>query len=131
MCSICKRIIQIKINSIDEIVENQIAIDVLLLATPPEVSIAIVKTLKACQIKIIDLSGAFRLPQDELFQWYGITHEIPELINGVSYGLSPWGFKNLPDQNIIANPGCYATCALLSLIPLLQQNIIQTTHKIW
>ncbi len=68
--------------TIEEIAEQQIPMDVLLLATPPDVSIATIKLLKHSSIKIIDLSGAFRLPLDELFKWYGITHDIPELMKG-------------------------------------------------
>lgn len=111
--------------SMHELVEKKDQIDVLLLAMPPEASIEIVASLKESPIKIIDLSGAFRLPQDELYQWYGIKHDIPSLLGGASYGLSPWGLNGFGDQNVLANPGCYATCALMSLIPLLAQGLIK------
>ncbi len=116
--------------TIDELLQNNDAIDILLLATPPEVSIEIVSLLRDSQIKIIDLSGAFRLSQDELSQWYGISHDIPELIQGAPYGLSPWGYKNLSQHTVIANPGCYPTCTLLSLIPLLQHQVIESDNII-
>lgn len=105
-------------------------IDVLLLATPPQASIEIVEALKNTDIKIIDLSGAFRLSQEELNQWYNIEHHIPELQNGAKYGLSPWGINNSTHHNVLANPGCYATAALMSLIPLLKYNVIKETNII-
>ena len=109
----------------DALINAQDAIDVLLLATPPDASIEIVTALQVTQIRLIDLSGAFRLSCDALSQWYGgLTHNIPALMQGAPYGLSPWGCARKPDENVIANPGCYATCALMSLIPLLQQDVI-------
>ena len=106
-------------------------IDVLLLATPPQGSIETVTVLKNKNIKIIDLSGAFRLGEADLSHWYGLTHQIPELENGAQYGLSPWGFGNATLQNnVLANPGCYATAALMSLIPLLKNNVIKSNNII-
>ena len=100
-------------------------IDVLLLATPADVSIEIIQKIRQLPIKIIDLSGAFRLPKHELHAWYGLEQPIDELAGGVHYGLSPWNMKNSAEHPIVANPGCYATAALMSLIPLLAGDIIK------
>jgi N-acetyl-gamma-glutamyl-phosphate reductase len=99
-------------------------IDVVLLATPAETSMEIVKALAHTTINIIDLSGAFRLPENEFLAWYNIKHTAPKLIDSACYGLAPWA-KKQANHKLIANPGCYATCALMSLIPLLHEGIIQ------
>lgn len=104
--------------------------DVLFLATPADASIEIVSTLKNSKIKIIDLSGAFRLPIADLEKWYGLSHTLENLITGAPYGLSPFGFQTSNEQQVLANPGCYPTCALLSLIPLLQKNVIKNSNII-
>lgn len=114
----------------DELALLKSNIDVILLATPPQISIDIIKKLKNTSIKIIDLSGAFRLSQQELNDWYNLKHEIPEFINGAEYALSPWSIKNTAQHHVLANPGCYATCVLMSLIPLLQANIIKENNII-
>ena len=116
----------IPVFSIADLNNKQVEIDVLLLATPPEASIELVAQLINNSFKIIDLSGAFRLPIDEFKQWYGMEHKLPELLADVLYGLSPWCNENANNHKVVANPGCYATCALMALIPLLNHNLIKT-----
>ena len=116
---------------IETIVATNFDADVLFLATPAEISIQIVKTLseKNINTQIIDLSGAFRLPVDVLSDWYGLNHNIKSLQGSAKYGLSPFS-KFTSQDKVIANPGCYPTCVLLSLIPLLKHNIIKHTNII-
>ena len=66
-----------------------------------------------------------RLPESELNQWYGMEQPIDELAEGAHYGLSPWNMAGNYKQTVIANPGCYATAALMSLIPLLAAGVIE------
>lgn len=112
----------IPIMPIEELNQQLAGVDIVLLATPPEVSMALVSLLTAQAVTIIDLSGAFRLAADEFEQWYGLKHKIPSALADAQYGLSPW---HKIKAGLVANPGCYATCALMSLIPLLKENIIQ------
>lgn len=100
--------------------------DTVFLATPADVSIQLVPQLLADQIKVIDLSGAFRLPASQFEKWYGINHNQPDLIEQAQYGLCPWWLDpgNAQQQNLIANPGCYPTAALMALIPLVKAGII-------
>ncbi len=101
------------------------AIDVLFLATPPEASMELVTQLKDPMPQVIDLSGAFRFTdQQEFEKTYGIGHLAPELSAQAYYGLSP--LLPMPQQKpaIIANPGCYATCAVMALAPLLQAGLV-------
>jgi N-acetyl-gamma-glutamyl-phosphate reductase len=116
---------------LETLVTTNFDVDVLFLATPAKISIQIVKELynKNIHTQVIDLSGAFRLPEDILSNWYGLKHDIKELQSSAKYGLSPFA-KFTSQDKIIANPGCYSTCALLSLIPLLKHNIIKPTNII-
>lgn len=100
-------------------------LDIVFLATPVDVSMQLAPELLAQDIIVIDLSGAFRLPADQFEHWYGQQHTAAILIARAQYGLSPWWHSKSPqDITLIANPGCYATCALMALLPLLQAQLI-------
>jgi N-acetyl-gamma-glutamyl-phosphate reductase len=116
---------KVPVYSIPEMKQLSSHIDILLLATPAKVSMEIVAALADTDIIIIDLSGAFRLPEDQFEEWYGFPHETPQLLQEACYGLSPW-ISNQANYRLIANPGCYATCVLMSLLPLLNTDLIQT-----
>jgi len=89
------------------------------LATPNEVSASVAPKLLDLDIKVIDLSGAFRLNQPQLYPaWYGFTHENPQLLNEAVYGLPEWCNGELKKARLVANPGCYPTSILLALRPL-------------
>ncbi|HZR92606.1 MAG TPA: N-acetyl-gamma-glutamyl-phosphate reductase [Gaiellaceae bacterium] len=65
---------------------------------------------------VVDLSGAHRLPDPALYeQWYGFVHPRPDLLAGWSYAVPE---LEPPSGRLVANPGCYATAALLALAPL-------------
>ncbi|WP_026069152.1 N-acetyl-gamma-glutamyl-phosphate reductase [Legionella tunisiensis] len=119
----------IPVYSLAELTVQASQTDILLLATPATISMDIAAKLAKTQIKIVDLSGAFRLAENEFTQWYGLPHQAPDLIKKAGYGLSPW-LTNYDDYQLIANPGCYATCALMSLLPLIKENIIKTDNII-
>ncbi|WP_131781577.1 N-acetyl-gamma-glutamyl-phosphate reductase [Legionella gresilensis] len=108
-------------------------IDVLFLATPAAVSIEIadllINSLINSEICIIDLSGGFRLSEQQFSTWYGLKHRAPSLIEKACYGLTPW-VTSQASHRLIANPGCYATCALISLLPLLKANILNQSTLI-
>ena len=116
---------KIPVYSILEMKQLSSQIDILLLATPAKVSMEIVATLANTKIIIIDLSGAFRLPEAQFSEWYGFSHCAPQLIKEACYGLSPW-ISHQSNYQLIANPGCYATCALMSLLPLFNADLIKT-----
>ena len=89
------------------------------LATPNEVSAQVAPKLLDLNIKVIDLSGAFRLNQPQLYPtWYGFAHENPNLLNEAVYGLPEWCNGELKKARLVANPGCYPTSILLALRPL-------------
>jgi len=94
--------------------------DAVLLATPHDVSAELAPRLLAAGARVIDLSGAFRLGDPADYpRWYGFTHPAPELLEEAVYGLTEWCDRRLDGCRLVANPGCYATSALLALRPLL------------
>jgi N-acetyl-gamma-glutamyl-phosphate reductase len=93
--------------------------DVAFLATPNEVSAEIAPAILDRGIRVIDLSGAFRLGEPSLYpEWYGFTHPRPELLAVAVYGLTEWCNGELSGARLVANPGCYPTSILLALRPL-------------
>ena len=93
--------------------------DVVFLATPNEVSAELAPKVLAAGIKVVDLSGAFRLTDASLYpQWYGFAHEDAALLDQAVYGLPEWCNGELKKASLVANPGCYPTSVLLALRPL-------------
>lgn len=72
-------------------------------------------------VKVIDLSGDFRLPTAKLYQtWYRKPHRAPHLLKSAVYGLPELFRQDIVRASLVANPGCYATAAALSMAPLLK-----------
>lgn len=93
--------------------------EVAFLATPNEVSAEVVPHILDAGIKVIDLSGAFRLGEPTLYpSWYGFEHARPELLAEAVYGLPELCNGELKKARLVANPGCYPTSVLLALRPL-------------
>jgi len=93
--------------------------EVVFLATPNEASAELVPKLLDENIRVIDLSGAFRLNDAALYPtWYGFTHERPALLDQAVYGLTEFCNGELKSARLVANPGCYPTSILLALRPL-------------
>lgn len=96
--------------------------DVALLATPADVSARLAPALLARGVRVVDLSGAFRLRDAADYpRWYGFEHPAPELLAEAAYGLPevPELAPSLSGVRLVANPGCYATAAILAVAPLL------------
>ncbi len=82
------------------------------LATPPDVSMNLAAGLLDSGIKVIDLSGAFRLGTVENYlRWYKEPHTQPELLAEAVYGLPEFCRSRIPGARLISNPGCYPTAA--------------------
>ena len=98
---------------------------VVFLATPAEVSAELAPKFLTAGTKVIDLSGAFRLEdQNEFKEFYKFDHPSFELAQKAHYGLIPWMKPNAQTQ-LIANPGCYATAILMALLPLVKMDVIK------
>jgi N-acetyl-gamma-glutamyl-phosphate reductase len=82
----------------------------------------------APSVKIVDLSADFRLSDPAAYaKWYGHEHHAPGLQAQAVYGLVEVYRREIKSAQLIANPGCYTTCAQLPLVPLLKAKAIETT----
>lgn len=98
--------------------------ELVLLATPSGISKELAIPFIEADFPVIDLSGDFRLKEQGAYEtWYGLSGAPNRLIQKFDYGLAE--YRKNPDSKWIANPGCYATAAQLSLAPLLQESKIQ------
>jgi N-acetyl-gamma-glutamyl-phosphate reductase len=70
-------------------------------------------------LKVVDMSGAFRLGRAEFEKWYGIGHITPELLNEAVYGMPALYARDIVKARLVAAPGCYPTAAILALKPLV------------
>ncbi|MBV9397778.1 MAG: N-acetyl-gamma-glutamyl-phosphate reductase [Bryobacterales bacterium] len=102
-----------------------------LLATPADASMELAPALLQADIKVIDLSGAFRLGTPESYaRWYKEPHTQPGLLAQAAYGLPEFCRSRIPGARLISNPGCYPTAANLALRPLVEAGAIAREHGI-
>jgi N-acetyl-gamma-glutamyl-phosphate reductase len=96
--------------------------DVVFLALPDAAAAELAPSLIEAGVRVIDLSGAFRLRDGAArLRWYPDTHRMPE---GVAYGLTERERDAVAAARLVANPGCYPTAALLALAPLVAAGIL-------
>ena len=101
--------------------------DVIFMALPHGVTAKVVNEDILSKTKVIDFGADFRLKDaDEYEAWYGVKHEGRELLKTAVYGLCEVNRDKIKGQQLIANPGCYTTCSILSLRPLVAEGIIDT-----
>jgi N-acetyl-gamma-glutamyl-phosphate reductase len=97
--------------------------DVVFLALPDAAAAQHAPALAAAGVRVIDLSGAFRLQDGSArARWYPETRDLPE---GVAYGLTEREHEGIRAARLVANPGCYPTAALLALAPLADAGLLQ------
>src|SRR5262245_45634775 len=90
--------------------------DVVFLALPDEAAAELAPALVSDGVRVVDLSGAFRLRNTtERARWYPETHDLPA---GTAYGLTEFERDAIREARLVANPGCYPTTSLLALKPL-------------
>jgi len=95
--------------------------DVVFLATPHGVSMKLAPEFLAAGLKVIDLSGDFRLKSGEAYrQWYKHEPADPELVERAVYGLSEVYGEQVAKSDFISNPGCFTTTSLLGLYPAVK-----------
>jgi N-acetyl-gamma-glutamyl-phosphate reductase len=95
--------------------------DVYFIALPHGEALKYVPELISKGKLVIDIGGDYRLDNaDKYTKWYKIQHTSPELLSNKLYGLADYLSSDLYTKNLIANPGCYPTSALLSLLPLVE-----------
>ncbi len=105
-----------------EFVKNEL--DLVFVAKPHRESMNFVSKVYNDKLKIIDLSGDFRISEKSVYEkWYKAEHTVPELIEKAVYGLSEIYTEEIKRSKLIANPGCYPTGILLGLYPALKNNL--------
>lgn len=94
--------------------------DVVFTALPHGVSKEVIPVLWESGVKIIDFSGDYRYDNAKVYEkWYGQPHSSPELLAQSVYGLCELYRDKIKNARLIGNPGCYTTCSILALYPLL------------
>jgi N-acetyl-gamma-glutamyl-phosphate reductase len=115
----------LEIEPLDVDVLERRKVAVVIMATPNETAHEIVPSLTERGFRVIDLSGSFRLRDKSLYpKWYGFEHQHPHLLEVSVYGLTEVNREAIRNARLLANPGCYPTSALLPLIPLQRQNLL-------
>lgn len=117
--------IETALGSLQDIEQIADKSDVIFIALPHGHAMKIVRQLKMHDTKIIDLGGDYRFKDIRVFEeWYKVKHEDPE--TKAVYGLTELYRGQVKDAKILANPGCYTTCSILALVPLLKAGLIET-----
>lgn len=99
--------------------------DVIFTATPQGLCASLVNEDILSRTRIIDLSADFRIKDVSVYeQWYGIRHESPQFIQEAAYGLCEVNREDIKKARLVANPGCYTTCSILTAYPLAKEGLI-------
>lgn len=105
--------------------------DVIFLALPHGVASKSVTDEIIGRCKVIDLGADFRLKDASVYEkWYKTEHFGKELLSKSVYGLSEIYREQIKTARLVANPGCYTTCSILSLLPLLKNQLIEPSSII-
>lgn len=105
--------------------------DVVFFATPHNVAMNAVPELLELDTRVIDLSADFRIRDPQLWSsWYKEQHACPQLLQEAVYGLPEFNREHIREAQLVACPGCYPTSVQLGLMPLLQNNLVDTTRLI-
>lgn len=100
-------------------------VDVIFTATPQGLCASLVNDDILSKVKIIDLSADFRIKDVSVYeQWYGIEHKSPQYIEEAVYGLCEINREQIKGKRLVANPGCYTTCSILTLYPMVKEGLI-------
>ena len=100
-------------------------VDVIFTATPQGFCASVINEEILSKVKVIDLSADFRIKDVKTYEkWYGIEHKSPEYIKEAVYGLCEINREDIKKARLVANPGCYTTCSILSLYPLVKEGLI-------
>src|SRR6266540_6917298 len=116
-----------KLVAVDSVDWKEAALDLAFCALPHATTQTVIKDLLAAapNTKVVDLSADFRLDDTAAYaRWYGHEHHAAELQKEAVYGLPEVYRQQIKAARLVANPGCYTTCAELPLIPLLREKAI-------
>ncbi len=102
-------------------------VDVIFTATPQGTCAGLMSEELLQKTRVIDMSADFRIKDISVYeQWYRIKHASPQFIEEAVYGLVEINRDRIPSARILANPGCYTTCSILTAYPLAEAGLIDT-----
>jgi N-acetyl-gamma-glutamyl-phosphate reductase len=116
-----------RLNAIQDVDWLAARLDLVFCALPHATTQKVVKLILGAvpAVKIVDLSADFRLADPNVYaRWYGHEHHAPEIQGQAVYGLVEVYRREIKRAHLVANPGCYTTCAQLPLVPLLKAKAI-------
>ncbi|MDN5357555.1 MAG: N-acetyl-gamma-glutamyl-phosphate reductase [Candidatus Methanomethylophilaceae archaeon] len=109
-----------------ESIPDSVDVDLVFVATPHGAAMKLIPGFMERGIKAIDLSGDYRLHDILLYEkWYGHEHTDPENLENAVYGLPEFYRDSIKKADLVANPGCYATSAILPLAPLVRSGLTE------
>ncbi len=109
-------------DNMEELAEQ---VDVIFTATPQGLCASLINEEILSKTKIIDLSADFRIKDVKTYEkWYGIEHKSPQFIEEAVYGLCEVNRELIKGARLVANPGCYTTCSILTAYPLAKEGLI-------
>ena len=110
----------------DNLTELAEQVDVIFTATPQGFLAGLLTEEILQKVKIVDLSADYRIKDVAVYEkWYKIEHKSPQFIQEAVYGLCEINRDKVNDRTrLIANPGCYTTCSILTAYPLVKEGMI-------
>jgi N-acetyl-gamma-glutamyl-phosphate reductase len=110
----------------DNLEELASMVDVIFTATPQGFLAGLLNEEILSKVKIVDLSADYRIKDVKIYEkWYGIEHKSPQFIDEAVYGLCEINRDKITkDTRLVANPGCYTTCSILTAYPLVKEQLI-------
>ena len=116
------------LSEIDLTIEADLGkVDIVFSAMPHKESAEEIIPLVKQGIKVVDISADFRLKEAEKYpEWYGFTHPDPELLGKAVYGLPELYRSQVASAQLVANPGCYPTSAILALAPVAKEGLLES-----
>ncbi len=110
----------------DDLEELAGQVDVIFTATPQGYLAGLLTEGILSKVKIVDLSADYRIKDVAVYEkWYGIKHRSPQFIGEAVYGLCEINRGKITDKTrLVANPGCYTTCSILTAYPMVKEGLI-------
>lgn len=109
-------------DNMEELAEDA---DVIFTATPQGFCASVISEEILSRTRIVDLSADFRIKDVKTYEkWYGIEHKSPQFIEEAVYGLCEVNREDVKSARLVANPGCYTTCSILTAYPLSTEGLI-------
>ena len=115
---------ELRFTPVERALEDVAELDAVLLATPADVSLALVPRLLEKDVRVVDLSGAFRLDASLYPRFYGFAHSAGDLQNAAIYGIPELFRDSLRGARLVASAGCYATAAALAVGPIAKARLV-------